>query len=54
MPFDVMRATADRISSKSFFFSMEESASMDIDWEDQYHLMNEIAQARTARGLSLL
>lgn len=54
MPFNVMRENADRISSKSFFFPMEESASMDIDWEDQYQLMNEIAQARGAQGISIL
>jgi len=54
MPFEVMRATGDRITPKSFFFPMEEGASMDIDWEDQFHLMDEIAQAREARGVSLL
>jgi CMP-N-acetylneuraminic acid synthetase len=54
MPFEVMRSAGDRITDKSCFFPMEEGASMDIDWEDQFHLMDEIAQARIARGLSLI
>lgn len=54
MPFEVMRAAGDRISEKSYFLPMEEGASMDIDWEDQFHLMDEIARARIARGVSLI
>lgn len=29
---------------------MEENASMDIDWEDQYHFRDEIAPVRITRS----
>jgi CMP-N-acetylneuraminic acid synthetase len=54
MPFAVMRAIGDRISPKSYFFQMDEGVSMDIDWEDQFHLVEEIAQARRSRGDSII
>lgn len=54
MPFAVMRAIGDRISPRSFFFQMAEGVSMDIDWEDQFQLLDEIAQVRRLRGDSIL
>lgn len=54
IPFATMRETGDRIGKHPFFFEMEESHAMDIDWEDQFNLMDEIAQARRIRGNSLL
>jgi CMP-N-acetylneuraminic acid synthetase len=54
IPFQVMRNTGDRIGNRPFFFEMEEAESMDIDWEEQFQLLQEIAQARAARGESLL
>lgn len=53
MPFALMRETRDRIGHKPFFFEMEEGESMDIDWEDQFRLMDEIARARRQNGQSL-
>ena len=52
--FPVMRSVGDRVGDKPYFFEMEESQSMDIDWEDQFVLMNEIATARATRGMSLI
>lgn len=54
MPFALMRETRDRIGHKPYFFEMEEAESMDIDWEEQFLLMDEIARARRQNGLSLL
>ncbi|MFA5593561.1 MAG: hypothetical protein WC989_09655 [Micavibrio sp.] len=54
IPFSTMRKEGDRIGKKPYFFEMDESVAMDIDWEDQFRLMDEIAQARLARGMSLL
>lgn len=51
--FPVMRGVGDRVGDKPFFFEMEESQSMDIDWEDQFLLMDEIATARAKRGTTL-
>lgn len=54
MPFDVMRAAGDRITAKSHFFEISEDVAMDIDWEDQFFLVQEISRARLERGCSLL
>ncbi|WP_155802500.1 hypothetical protein [Brevundimonas naejangsanensis] len=54
MPFDVMRAAGDRITAKSHFFEISEDVAMDIDWKDQFLLVQEIARARLERGYSLL
>lgn len=54
MRFALMRTIGDRISPRSYFFPTDEGVSMDIDWEDQFHLMNEIAQSRQARGDSII
>lgn len=54
IPFATMREARDRVGTKPYFFEMDESAAMDIDWEEQFHLMNEIANARRARGQSLV
>lgn len=54
MPFDVMRAAGDRVTAKSHFFEISEGVAMDIDWEDQFLLMQEIARVRLEQGCSLL
>ena len=54
IPFKVMRDTGDRIGHHPCFLEMEEAEAMDIDWEDQFLLLEEIARARLARGQSLL
>lgn len=54
MPFALMRTVGDRISPKSYFYPTDEKISMDIDWEDQFLLMDEIAYVRQLRGESIL
>ncbi|WP_159992933.1 cytidylyltransferase domain-containing protein [Roseomonas sp. 18066] len=54
MPFSVMRDTGDRIGRKPYFHAMPEHDAMDIDWQDQFDLLDEIARARVQRGQSLL
>lgn len=54
IPFAVMRETSDRIGNRPYFHALPEHDAMDIDWQDQFDLLEEIALARAARGLSLL
>ncbi len=54
MPFALMRETGDRIGHRPFFFEMEEDEAMDIDWEPQFRLLDEIARARRQNGQALL
>lgn len=54
MPYAVMRETGDRIGNRPYFHPLHEHEAMDIDWQDQFDLMDEIARARMARGQSLL
>jgi CMP-N-acetylneuraminic acid synthetase len=54
MPFSVMREAGDRIGQRPYFHPLPEHESMDIDWQDQFDLLDEIARARAARELSLL
>lgn len=54
MPFSVMRETGDRIGRTPYFHALPEHDAMDIDWQDQFDLLEEIARARAQRGLSLL
>ncbi|NYS26217.1 acylneuraminate cytidylyltransferase family protein [Rhodobacteraceae bacterium 2376] len=54
MPFARMRAVDDRIGTNPYLHDMPERLVMDIDWEDQFHLLEDIALARKARGISLL
>ncbi|MBX9596094.1 MAG: hypothetical protein K2X46_17145 [Roseomonas sp.] len=54
MPFALMRETGDRIGHKPFFMPIAEDVAMDIDWEEQFHLLEEIARGRVAMGRSLI
>lgn len=54
MPFARMREVGDRIGTNPFLHDMPERLVMDIDWEEQFHLLEDIALARQARDLSLL
>lgn len=54
IPFRVMREVDDRIGAKPLLYPVPESVSMDIDWEDQFTLLNDIALARVDRGSSLI
>lgn len=54
MPFALMREMRDRIGRTPYFFEMDEGCSMDIDWEEQFLLTEEIARARRQGGRSLI
>ncbi|MDC7676442.1 acylneuraminate cytidylyltransferase family protein [Asticcacaulis machinosus] len=46
MKFGDMRDIGDRIGGKPFFYEMEEVSALDIDWEEQFHLLDLIAKAK--------
>jgi len=53
MPFLRMRELDDRVGTKPFLKDIPENVAMDIDWEDQFHLLQDIALAKQARGHDL-
>nr|WP_255607543.1 hypothetical protein [Ancylobacter sp. Lp-2] len=54
IPFATMRKVRDRVGERPYFFEMVDAEALDLDWEDQFQLMEEIARARQSRGESLL
>ncbi|MCF6305775.1 MAG: hypothetical protein L3J33_10430 [Rhodobacteraceae bacterium] len=54
LPFSVMRAAKDRIGFSPYLYDLPESVALDVDWEDQFILLNDIALARQGRNISLL
>ncbi|MCP1304862.1 acylneuraminate cytidylyltransferase family protein [Halomonas sp. R1t8] len=54
MPFSRMREVGDRIGNNPDLYELPESIAMDIDWEDQFKLLEDIAAARLSRGIDLL
>jgi CMP-N-acetylneuraminic acid synthetase len=48
-----MRELNDRIGKAPRFHELPEALSMDIDWEDQFNLMEDIILGRKMRGLSI-
>lgn len=54
MPFARMRDVGDRIGTNPCLHELPESVAMDIDWEEQFRLLGDIALAKKARGDSLL
>ncbi|MFN3937473.1 MAG: cytidylyltransferase domain-containing protein [Gemmobacter sp.] len=54
MPFALMREVGDRIGRRPFLHELPENVAMDIDWEDQFQLLGDIAEAKRARGISLI
>ncbi|WP_371158211.1 cytidylyltransferase domain-containing protein [Jannaschia sp. 2305UL9-9] len=53
MPFARMREMGDRVGTAPRLHPLDERTAMDIDWEDQFTLMSDIALARKARGIDL-
>ena len=51
--FPVMRAVRDRVGTQPQFFELEETDALDIDWQPQFDLLQDIVTARRARGLSV-
>lgn len=54
IPFAKMREVDDRIGSRPSLHSLPENIAMDIDWEDQFYLLEDIAKAKTSRGIDLI
>jgi len=53
LPFSTMRTVKDRVGKKPYLYDLPESIALDVDWEDQFILLNDIALARQERGDSL-
>lgn len=54
IPFLRMREVGDRVGTNPYLYDMAESVAMDIDWEDQFQLLNDIALAKISRGINLI
>jgi CMP-N-acetylneuraminic acid synthetase len=54
MPFALMREMQDRIGRRPLFHAMEEQDALDIDWEPQFQLLEQMALVKKAKGESLL
>jgi CMP-N-acetylneuraminic acid synthetase len=54
MPFSVMRSARDRIGHRPYFMPIAEDVAMDIDWEDQFVLLERIASLKAGAGESLI
>lgn len=54
IPFSIMRDCNDRVGRNPYLHEMPESIVMDVDWEDQFTLVEDVALGRISRGLSLL
>ncbi|MFD0947224.1 cytidylyltransferase domain-containing protein [Sphingomonas canadensis] len=50
MPYALMREMGDRIGRRPYFHPLPEQVAMDIDWEDQFTLLDRIAHIRRAAG----
>jgi CMP-N-acetylneuraminic acid synthetase len=44
----------DRIGRRPLFHAMEEQDALDIDWEPQFQLLEQMALVKKAKGESLL
>jgi CMP-N-acetylneuraminic acid synthetase len=54
MPFAVMRECGDRIGHRPYFMPIAEEVAMDIDWEEQFVLLEQIARVKMAAGYALV
>lgn len=54
LPFHVIRKVDDRIGQKPFLYSIPEAVAMDIDWEEQFSLLEDITLSRASRGLPII
>lgn len=54
IPFEVMRAVDDRVGQRPRLHELPENAVLDIDWLDQFHLLEDMARAHELRGTSIL
>ncbi len=54
IPFRTVLEAGDRVGHNPFMYEMSGQAVMDIDWEDQFHLLQDIALAKLEHGYSLV
>lgn len=54
IPFSRVLETGDRVGESPWMYEMSGETVMDIDWEDQFTLLQDIARAKQHRGDSLL
>lgn len=54
IPFRRVLEVGDRVGENPYMHEMSGEAVMDIDWEDQFELLQDLAQAKQMRGLSLI
>ncbi|WP_049897771.1 cytidylyltransferase domain-containing protein [Nesterenkonia massiliensis] len=54
IPFRVMREVGDRVGEHPKMYELPENVVLDIDWEDQFTLLQDIAEAKEFRGISIL
>ena len=54
IPFQKVIAAGDRVGERPYMHEMEGEAVMDIDWEDQFALLQDIALAKIHRGYELI
>ncbi len=54
LPIAVMRECDDRIGRNPFLHELPESIVMDVDWDDQFTLVEDVALGRITRGVNLL
>ncbi len=54
MPFALMRELGDRVGRRPYFHPLDEHDAMDIDWEPQFHLLEQLALLRRHAGEDLI
>lgn len=54
IPFRRVLEVGDRVGENPYMHEMSGEAVMDIDWEDQFQLLDDLAQAKQMRGISLI
>lgn len=54
LPFAVMRAQSDRVGQRPYFHELDEHDALDIDWEPQFHFLEELALLRRRKGETLI
>ena len=54
MPFALMRECGDRVGRKPYFYELDEHDALDIDWEPQFHFLEQMALLKRAGGQELV
>lgn len=54
LPFSLMRLESDRVGKRPYLYDLPEEVALDIDWENQFQLLNDIATAKKQRNISLV